>query len=240
MRSRNATSSVWERFSGFWLMYVLLSILKIFHRSSHTSRTAWANPQIPDRSQEPAGTNPQRSDRSQGTSKDQADTHIFASTALRIFPSGGRSQGSREYSYGSTQLDGHLWRQFDGEGGYLVIAFRGSLIFICCHLWATTDRNLTTRTFESPLSCAPFRPSDRWFCGFGRPPNEPMVSEKLTSSPRVLTVFRFSQQMEQYFANIGETMEGYGEFEAEALAFKVCIFQSVRRTRFTCSPTITL
>jgi hypothetical protein len=31
--------------------------------------------------------------------------------------------------------------------------------------------------------------------------------------------------MEQYFATIGETMEGYGEFEAEALAFKVYILQ---------------
>ena len=39
----------------------------------------------------------------------------------------------------------------------------------------------------------------------------------------VLTVFRFSQQMEQYFATICETMEGYGDFEAEALAFKVSI-----------------
>jgi len=36
-------------------------------------------------------------------------------------------------------------------------------------------------------------------------------------------VSRFSQQMEQYFATIGETMEGYGEFEAESLGFKVCI-----------------
>ena len=42
----------------------------------------------------------------------------------------------------------------------------------------------------------------------------------------VLTVFRFSQQMEQYFATICETMEGYGDFEAEALAFKVSIYQT--------------
>ena len=35
----------------------------------------------------------------------------------------------------------------------------------------------------------------------------------------------FSQQMEQYFAMVCETMEGYGDFEAEALAFKVCICQ---------------
>ena len=58
-----------------------------------------------------------------------------------------------------------------------------------------------------------------------------MVSEKVPPSHRVLTIFRFSQQMEQYFANIGETMEGYGEFEAEGLAFKVCIFQQARRTQ---------
>ena len=37
-----------------------------------------------------------------------------------------------------------------------------------------------------------------------------------------LMVFRSSQQMEQYFAAISETMEGYGDFEVEALAFKVC------------------
>ena len=163
MRSRSATSSVWERFSGFWLTYVFPSVLKIFPRSSHTSRAAWANPQISNRGQDPAGTNPQRSHRSQGTSADQADTHFFTSTALCIFPSGGRSQGHREYSYGSTQLDRRLWRQFDRKGGFYVIVFRSSLIFICCHLWATTDRNLTTCTLKSPLSCTPFRPSDRWF-----------------------------------------------------------------------------
>lgn len=49
-----------------------------------------------------------------------------------------------------------------------------------------------------------------------------MVSEKFAKSHLVLTAFRFSQQMEQYFATIGETVEGYGEFEVEALAFKVC------------------
>ena len=31
--------------------------------------------------------------------------------------------------------------------------------------------------------------------------------------------------MEQYFATISETMEGYGEFEAEALALKVRVYQ---------------
>jgi hypothetical protein len=36
-------------------------------------------------------------------------------------------------------------------------------------------------------------------------------------------VFHSSQQMEQYFAMISETMEGYGDFEVEALAFKVRI-----------------
>ena len=44
---------------------------------------------------------------------------------------------------------------------------------------------------------------------------------KKLSDNSVLMSFRFSQQMEQYFATISETMEGYGEFEAEALAFKV-------------------
>lgn len=52
-----------------------------------------------------------------------------------------------------------------------------------------------------------------------------MVSGKFLPIHRVLTVFRFSQQMEQYFATIGETMEGYGEFEVEALGFKVCIIR---------------
>jgi len=41
--------------------------------------------------------------------------------------------------------------------------------------------------------------------------------------------------MEQYFATIGETMEGYGEFEVEALGFKVRIFQLARMTRSACS-----
>lgn len=31
--------------------------------------------------------------------------------------------------------------------------------------------------------------------------------------------------MEQYFATVSQTMEGYGDFEAEALAFKVCVSQ---------------
>jgi len=163
MRSRNATSSVWERFSGFWPMYVFLSILKVFPRSSHTLCTARTNPQIPNRSQEPAGTNPQRFDGSQGTSADQADTHIFTSTALCIFPSTGRGQGNREHSHGSTQLDCHLWRRFHREGWYRVIIFWSSLIFICRHLWATIDCGFTTRTLKSPLSCTSFRPSDRWF-----------------------------------------------------------------------------
>ena len=44
-------------------------------------------------------------------------------------------------------------------------------------------------------------------------------------------VFRFSQQMEQFFATIGETMEGYGEFEVEALGFKVRISQLAHGTR---------
>ena len=34
-----------------------------------------------------------------------------------------------------------------------------------------------------------------------------------------------SRRMEQYFAMVCETMEGYGGFEAEALAFKVCVCQ---------------
>ena len=33
-------------------------------------------------------------------------------------------------------------------------------------------------------------------------------------------------------------MEGYGEFEVEALGFKVCTFQPAHQTRFTCSTTI--
>lgn len=44
---------------------------------------------------------------------------------------------------------------------------------------------------------------------------------------RVLTAFRFSQQMEQYFATVSETMEGYGDFEVEALAFKVRVYQNL-------------
>lgn len=46
--------------------------------------------------------------------------------------------------------------------------------------------------------------------------------------------FRFSQQMEQYFATISETMEGYGDFEVEALAFKVRIYRSNHQERTTC------
>lgn len=46
--------------------------------------------------------------------------------------------------------------------------------------------------------------------------------------------------MEQYFAIIGETMEGYGEFEVEALGFKVCISHPTHRTHSTCSYIIVL
>ena len=31
--------------------------------------------------------------------------------------------------------------------------------------------------------------------------------------------------MEQYFATVSQTMEGYGDFEAEAFAFKVSTYQ---------------
>lgn len=46
--------------------------------------------------------------------------------------------------------------------------------------------------------------------------------------------------MEQYFAIIGETMEGYGEFEVEALGFKVYIPHLAHRTHSTCSHPIVL
>lgn len=134
MRSRNAISSVWERFSGFWSMCVSLPFLKYPPRLSYTSCTAWTNPQISNRSQESTGTDPYRVDGSQGTSIDQAHTHIFTFTPLCIFPSADRSQGNREYSYGTAQLDCHFWRQFDGKGAFYgfrhIIRFRSSLILI--------------------------------------------------------------------------------------------------------------
>ena len=46
--------------------------------------------------------------------------------------------------------------------------------------------------------------------------------------------------MEQYFAIIGETMEGYGEFEAEALGFKVRASNLVHQTYSTCSHILVL
>lgn len=52
-----------------------------------------------------------------------------------------------------------------------------------------------------------------------------MVSGGTFLEHRVLTVLPISEQMEQYFAMVSETMEGYGDFEAEALAFKVRFFR---------------
>ena len=94
----------------------VLSVLRLSPRSPHASCTACTNPQIPNRSQESVGTDPQRFDRSQGTSTDQADAHFFTSTALCIFPPADRSQGNREHSYGSAQLDCCFWSQLDREG----------------------------------------------------------------------------------------------------------------------------
>jgi len=120
MRSRNATSSVWGRFLGFWPMCVFLSALKTFPRSSHTSCAACTNPQILNRGQESTGTDPQRFDGSQGTSADQADTHFFTSPTLCIFSSADRSQGDREHSRWPAQLDCRFWRQFYRKGAFHV------------------------------------------------------------------------------------------------------------------------
>lgn len=122
-RSLLLTNDIQKRnFFGMGEVFGVLVNVRIFLRPrtslglSHASRTAWTNPQISDRSKESAGTDSHRVDGSQGTCTDQADTYLFSPPTLYILPSADRSQGNRERSHGSTELDCRFWRQFNREG----------------------------------------------------------------------------------------------------------------------------
>lgn len=104
---------------------VFLPFLRISFRSSHTLCPACTNSQIPNGSQKPARTDPRRVDGSQGTSTDQANTHLLTFTTLCVFPSADRSQGNRERSSRSAQLDCHFWRQFDRKGTFRLLRYFG-------------------------------------------------------------------------------------------------------------------
>ena len=186
-------------------------------KQPHTSCPAWTNVEITYRSKDFTETDPRRVDGSKGTSTDQADTHIFPSSTFNILPPAYRSQGNRERPHGSAELDCRFWRQFDRQGMLDMIAFPN------CFLSAPIYGRLQTAILRHVLSNPRYhvlhfdlRIADL----AGLHMSLWSVIKKLSDNS-VLMSFRFSQQMEQYFATISETMEGYGEFEAEALAFKV-------------------
>ena len=183
-RSLLLTNDIQKRnFFGMGEVFGVLVNVRVFIRSEmsrrppHAPRPAWTNPQIANRGQVVTGTDSQRADGSKGASTDQTDPHLFPSPAFYILPSANRGQGNREHPHGSAELDCRFWRQFDRQGMVDIYCI-SEQILISRHLWATPDCDFTTCALKSPLSCSSFRPSDRWFCRFGRSTLEPMVSEK--------------------------------------------------------------